>query len=582
MFTTSQQHLHAHSSNDYDVGTKVYTWRLESTPQDSFPQYDTYLFKEELIVTGPESEDQGYLPSDEEGERTKTAEDETSTWHITGEEEEPPALPSTSAPELTTDSTLLSSRPDRTSEDFTSIPSSTIPEGTDEAFTFVTAEDLPEKPVEEEFTILSKEDIPPLDLQLGISSSDEKEGSEKSYPEDFTSSDEDDSSAEKRLATEEEKKLLAKQDGIEKDKIPQEKQDTGERSEESSTSEESEGEDGFVKPSMPDIVPKDSNILDRSFSSESDEEEKEQIKVKGVPLPDGDKMPKASSQKEISVPEKELEQHLIEEEIVVSSEDKPDFAGQVISEKDTILQLDKNIKDKFEGFIEEGKDHGPTSMVDKVSLWDEESEDEERKLVRKFSPFEKSMDEQPVSDIIIEENEEDVIKPDFKQQVSLEESQPPEAGLITQKDLKEGGKEGNKELVDLSFDKLLQSPTEMSEEREIEEEFEQPELYQKDSFAPEFEVKPKDIFHAEQYDLFRGVPERDEDYEEVSIEEEEIIEEEEVHDEFMGREYILENIPEEESFETSENEGYTGEDQQLSPEETRTKPSKDQTSEVGH
>jgi hypothetical protein len=293
-------------------------------------------------------------------------------------------------------------------------------------------------------------------------------------------------------------------------------------------------------------------------------------------------MPKASSKKEISVPEKELEQDVIEEEVILPSEDKPDFSGKVMSEKDTILQSDKDVKDKFEGIIEEEKDHRPTSLVDKVSLWDEESEDEERKLVRKFSPFEKSMDEQPVSEIIIEETEEDIFKPDFKQQISLEESQPPEAGLLAKRDLKEGGREAQKELVDLSFDKRVQSPTEMPEDREIEEEFEQPVMYQKDSFAPDFEVKPKDIFHAERYDLFRGMPDKDEDYEEVSIEEEEIIEEEEVHDEFMGREYILENIPEEESFETSENEGYTGEEQQLGPEETQMKPSTDQTTEVGY
>lgn len=556
--------MHA-QSKDYDVGTKVYTWRLESTPIDlQSPQYDTHLFKEEVTVTGPESEDIGYLPSDEEAERTKTAEDETSTWHVTGEEEEEvPALPSTSAPELTTDSTLLSSRPDRTSDDFTSIPSSTVPEGTEETFTFVTAEDLPDKGAEEEFTVLSKEDIPPL--QLGISSSDEKEGSEKSYPDDFTSSD--DSSAEKRLATDEEQKLLSKEDKSDKERIPQQKlvDEVSPRSKSetsSSSSEESDVEDGFVKPSMPDIVSKSSEIHEKGVSSESEDEGKVEVDITGVPLTDSDKESPKSQKREISKSDKDRpEEQLLEEEIIIPSEDKPDFA--------------------FERLIEEGKDQVPMSMVDKVSLWDEESEDDERKLRRKFSPLDKSVDEQPQSEII-EEYEEEFTKPDFVQQVSLEERQQPEADLPAKKGVEEREKPGQKDLVDLSFDKLLMSPTEQPGEM-VFEDTEQPVLYKQEALAPEFEISPKDIFHAERkHGQFRGVQDEEEDFEEASFEEEEIVEEEDAQDEFMGRDYVLENIPEEESFETSENEGYPGEEQQLSPEQTLTKPSKGKTTEVGH
>lgn len=582
LFTPSQQHKHAQSGSDYDVGTKVFTWRLGSGPHPQAPQYDTYLFKEEVTITGPESEDRGYLPSDEEAERTKTVEDETSTWHITGEEDEAPALPSTSAPELTTDSTLLSSRPDRTSDDFTSIPSSTLPEGTEETFTFVTAEDLPDKTTEEEFTMLNKEDIPPL--QLGISSSDEKEGSDKSYPDDFTSSESDDSSAEKRLATEEEKKLLAAQDKSGKDKVPQKGMDDKisprEKSEEVSfsSSEESDVEDGFVKPPMPDVVPKVSKTGEEVSSSESEGEGEKLGYVDDLPLTKGDKQSPKSPQRESPVSERERpEEQLVEEEVILPSEDKPDFAYKGILDDDTTFGKKDSARDIFEGLIEEGKDREQMSMVDKVSLWDEESEDDERKIRRKFSPLDKSVDEHPQSEVI-EEYEEDLMKPDFRQQVSLEERQPPEAGLLTRQDVDEREREGPRDLVDFSVDRLVQAPTDKAEER-MAEDMEQPVLYQKETFAPGFEVKPKDIFHAEQrYAGFHGMPDEEEEEE---FEEESIEEEEDVHGEFMGRDYVLENIPEEESFEASENEGIQEEDQQRSPEETVTKPSKDKA-EVGH
>ena len=157
--------MHAQPSDEYDIGTQVFTWRLES--DQTKPHFD--LFKEEVVVSG-QADDEKLI--EEAGPRDQTiSESELEEEEVILTEKDKPDVPTVPS-ERSTGQGLL--------------------EGpTEESFTMVTAEDIPDTDVGEEFTMVTKEDIPPLDLPI---SSEDEEADDKSYPDDFTSSSDEKSS----------------------------------------------------------------------------------------------------------------------------------------------------------------------------------------------------------------------------------------------------------------------------------------------------------------------------------------------------------------------------------------------------
>lgn len=235
-------------------------------------------------------------------------------------------------------------------------PEDNIPEQ-QEGYVMVSDDLIPEKPTEEEFTIISKEEIPSLDLPK-TASDDDKDV--KPYSGGSTSSFDE----EKPGLTDRPIKQKTDEDvSISSDEVSEEDIEE-DISVSSATSEEEIEEKGF-EVLMPDIVPKEKDQKKKDISSqEIKSKAPERVILEDIPIPDDAKKPSKEFEFVLSEAEKGKQvQQQVEEEIILPLEEQPEFLTKDITEQIDIPEKPTPSDIKFLGQTEEGEITAPVKPL---------------------------------------------------------------------------------------------------------------------------------------------------------------------------------------------------------------------------
>lgn len=325
--------------------THSFTWTLMSSPNPD--QVSHTLLKEEVIIH----------PDTEEEVSTARSLPEDANYEASFEEDR----------SISADISIEDQTPIQPREAERIFPEDRIPEKHEE-YVVISGEQVPEKPLGEEFTIISKDEIPTLDLPK-TASDDDKEA--KPYSGGSTSSFEE----EQPLAGDIGVKPKVDDDvSISSEELPEE--EIEEDISVSSVTSEEEIEDKGFEILMPDVVPKHKEDRKKQIpDDETRSKSSEKITIEDIPLTDDTVKTKKKPEIVPDVVEKDkYPAEVFEEEVVLPQEEQPEVLSKDIQEDINIPQKPYFDEDKYVGGLEEGDQapKKPTYVEGPEEIFDDE------------------------------------------------------------------------------------------------------------------------------------------------------------------------------------------------------------------
>lgn len=502
-------------------------------------QLSQTLFKEEVIIhpeTEEEESSERSIPEDVSYEAS-FEEDHTISADVSVEEQTP-----TQPKDVEAERTF-------TEDD--------VPEKQEE-FVMVSNVQIEDKPIVEEFTIISKDEIPSLDLPK-TASDDDKDV--KPYSGGSTSSFED----EKPVVVDEELKYKTDEEvSISSEEIPEDEFEA-DVSVSSATSEEDIEEKEFEM-LMPDVVPTSKEEKEEQIQTEKTQgKSPEKIKIEDISITEDSE--KAKKEFEV-IHDKSKKDKLVDEsvsdKVIIPQEEQPEFLAQDITEQIDIPEKPVPTDDKFIGKIQDGDITVPEKPIQKelpVDIFgDEISKD------RKPDIIEEHIDYKPDTGDIIDQFTISEI-PEKESFVIPEEEMPPEVSfedVIGEAQLDE---QTGKDIEEVSFIKESIPDKPIQDREDVSFEFKMPtgSVPGVDTSA-EFQLDEAEDQTGLDIQKEAVIPE---DISSEDIEDEMIIYEDEEQPENIG--FVthtidyLETVPEEDSFTSSQDASFSIEDQPEGP-----------------